>query len=123
MGGLSLREFYVHSHPTLYPLTHSRGNRFEEILFHRLEKVTYFLKEKECDFVLQHEDIVLQLIQVCWQMEDAETRAREIAGLLEARKVTHCDNLYIITHHQEETIEQDGWTIHVVPAWKWMLTK
>lgn len=114
----------------LLPHSQDEGKLLESsVLLHlcrrcgELEKVTYFLKEKECDFVLQHEDIVLQLIQVCWQMEDAETRAREIAGLLEARKVTHCDNLYIITHHQEETIEQDGWTIHVVPAWKWMLTK
>lgn len=88
-----------------------------------LERVTYFMKEKECDFVLQHEDQVLQLIQVCWQMDDNETREREIAGLLEARKETHCDNLYIVTHHQEDTIEQDGLTIHVVPAWKWMLTR
>ena len=114
----------------LLPHSQDEGKLLESsVLLHlcrrcgELEKVTYFLKEKECDFVLQHEDIVLQLIQVCWQMEDAETRAREIAGLLEARKVTHCDNLYIITHHQEETIEQDGWTIHVVPAWKWMLAK
>ena len=114
----------------LLPHSQDEGKLLESsVLLHlcrrcgELEKVTYFLKEKECDFVLQHEDIVLQLIQVCWQMEDAETRAREIAGLLEARKVTHCDNLHIITHHQEETIEQDGWTIHVVPAWKWMLTK
>ena len=114
----------------LLPHSQDEGKLLESsVLLHlcrrcgELEKVTYFLKEKECDFVLQHEDIVLQLIQVCWQMEDAETRAREIAGLLEARKVTHCDNLYIITHHQEETIEQDGWTIHVIPAWKWMLTK
>ena len=114
----------------LLPHSQDEGKLLESsVLLHlcrrcgELEKVTYFLKEKECDFVLQHEDIVLQLIQVCWQMEDAETRAREIAGLLEARKVTHCDNLYIITHHQEEAIEQDGWTIHVVPAWKWMLTK
>ena len=114
----------------LLPHSQDEGKLLESsVLLHlcrrcgELEKVTYFLKEKECDFVLQHEDTVLQLIQVCWQMEDAETRAREIAGLLEARKVTHCDNLYIITHHQEETIEQDGWTIHVVPAWKWMLAK
>ncbi|MGM9759773.1 MAG: ATP-binding protein [Parabacteroides sp.] len=86
-----------------------------------LEKVTYFMKEKECDFVLQREDQVLQLIQVCWQIDDDETREREIAGLLEASKVTHCDNLSIITHHQEDIIEQNGLTIHVIPAWKWML--
>ena len=88
-----------------------------------LEKVTYFMKERGCDFVLQHEDEIQQLIQVCWQMDDADTREREIAGLLEAHQLTHCDNLLIITHHQEETILRDGLTIQVVPAWKWMLSK
>ena len=114
----------------LLPHSQDEGKLLESsVLLHlcrrcgELEKVTYFLKEKECDFVLQHEDIVLQLIQVCWQIEDNETREREIAGLLEAHKVTHCDNLSIITHQQEETIQQDGLTIHVVPAWKWMLAK
>ena len=114
----------------LLPHSQDEGKLLESsVLLHlcrrcgELEKVTYFLKEKECDFVLQHEDIVLLLIQVCWQIEDNETREREIAGLLEAHKVTHCDNLSIITHQQEETIQQDGLTIHVVPAWKWMLTK
>lgn len=114
----------------LLPHSQDEGKLLESsVLLHlcrrcgELEKVTYFLKEKECDFVLQHEDIVLLLIQVCWQIEDNETREREIAGLLEAHKVTHCDNLSIITHQQEETIQQDGLTIHVVPAWKWMLAK
>ncbi|MGM9689129.1 MAG: ATP-binding protein [Alloprevotella sp.] len=88
-----------------------------------LERISYFMKEKECDFVLQHEDQVLQLVQVCWHMEDNDTKEREIAGLLEAHKVTHCDKLFIITHHQEETIERDGLTIRVVPAWKWMLSR
>ena len=113
----------------LLPHSHDDGKLLENsVLLHlcricgEQEKVTYFQKDGECDFVLQHEETVLQLIQVCWRMDDTETREREIRGLLEAHAVTHCDNLSIITHHQEETITRDGLTIHVVPAWKWMLT-
>ena len=112
----------------LLPHSQDNGKLLESsVLLHlcrmcgELEKVTYFMNERECDFVLQHEDQVLQLIQVCWQMDDAETRDRPIRGLLEARKVTPCDNLTIVARHQEETIERDGLTINVMPAWKWML--
>ena len=114
----------------LLPHSQDHGKLLESsVLLHlcrmcgELEKVTYFMNDRECDFVLQHEEQVLQLIQVCWQMDDAETREREICGLLEAHKVTLCDNLTIVTHHQEETIERDGVTINVMPAWKWMLMR
>ncbi|MGM9810705.1 MAG: ATP-binding protein [Paludibacteraceae bacterium] len=112
----------------LLPMSQDDGKLLESsVLLHlcrkrgELEKISYFMGEKECDFVVQHEDQVLQLIQVCWQMDDAKTREREIAGLWEAYKQTGCSHLSIITHQQEETIEHNGLIIHVVPAWKWML--
>lgn len=114
----------------LLPHSQDNGKLLESnVLLHlcrkcgETEKVSYFMKDKECDFVLQHEDEVLQLIQVCWQIDDSETMEREIAGLLEANKVTQCENLCIITHQQEETIERDGLTISIIPAWKWMLMR
>ncbi|MGN0235406.1 MAG: ATP-binding protein [Paludibacteraceae bacterium] len=112
----------------LLPMSQDEGKLLESsVLLHlcrkcgELEKISYFMGEKECDFVLQHEDQVLQLIQVCRQMNDPKTREREIAGLWEAHQQTGCSQLSIITHRQEETIEHNGLTIHVVPAWKWML--
>jgi len=30
--------------------------------------------------------------------------------------------MFIITHDDEEAILQEGKTIHVIPAWKWMLS-
>jgi len=51
----------------------------------------------------------------------SETRRREIAGLLEASKVTECDNLLIITNDEEAVWNVDGKTIKVTPAWKWLL--
>lgn len=65
----------------------------------------------------------MMLLQVTWSMADAGTRAREINGLLEASSVTGCDQLFIITNEDEETILADGKTINVLPAWKWVLGK
>ncbi|MDE7374832.1 MAG: ATP-binding protein, partial [Odoribacter sp.] len=61
------------------------------------------------------------LIQVTWDMSDDNTREREINGLLEASKVTRCDKLTVITVDEESSFERNGKTIHIVPAWKWML--
>ncbi len=65
---------------------------------------------------------VERLIQVTWDMADAETRRREIDGLIEASAATGCDNLFIITADTSEEIQlPDGRAIHVVPAWRWLL--
>ncbi|MDE6870601.1 MAG: ATP-binding protein [Bacteroidales bacterium] len=85
------------------------------------DRIFYFQESVECDFVVQRNEHVDELIQVTWDMSDDNTREREINGLLEASKVTKCDNLTIITIDEERYFERNGKTIHVVPAWKWAL--
>lgn len=86
------------------------------------ERVSYYLGKTECDFVLQREDTVAELIQVCWDMSSPETRSREVAGLVETSEVTGCDNLTIVTNGESSGMVNEGKTIRVVPAWKWLLT-
>lgn len=112
----------------LLPQRNDEGKLLENNVFLHLnrnrqpyEKITYFKENCECDFVVQHDDLVTQLIQVTWTMADPATKEREINGLLEAAKVTGCANLTIVTFDEESTITTDGYTIHSVPAWKWML--
>ena len=85
------------------------------------EKICYYLGDKECDFVIQTETAVKELIQVCWDMKDKETRDRELDGIREAASLTRCPNLTIVTRDQEEDVEDPRGTIHIVPAWKWFL--
>ena len=85
------------------------------------DKITYYQGNCECDFVLQREDSVIQLIQVTWDMVDESTREREVKGLLEAASVTGCENLIIITKDTENIFVRDGREIRVIPAWKWLL--
>ena len=114
----------------LMPQSNDNGKNLENTVFMELyrrrmpsDKISYYQEKTECDFVIQREDSVMQLIQVTWSMTDDETRKREIKGLLEASSATGCDNLLIITDDEENSLEADGKKVNVVPAWKWLLNK
>lgn len=54
-------------------------------------------------------------------MTTQATRDREIKALVDFSKVFKLDRALIITYDEEETIEKDGLTIEVIPAWRWLL--
>ena len=68
-------------------------------------------------------DEVKRLIQVTWDMSDAETRTRELAGLLEAAKATGCGDLTIITRDEEDEEIRDGLNVRIVPVCRFLLTR
>lgn len=112
----------------LMPQSDDNGKLLENTVFmslHRTimpsDRITYFQEQTGCDFVIQHNEHIGQLIQVTWDMTDEDTRRREVTGLLEASKVTKCDNLLIITKDETDEMVVEGKTIRVVPAWKWLL--
>ena len=80
---------------------------------------SYFLKRRtEIDFYVPEEEL---LIQVSYSINDKETAKREIKALSSAMKELNITEGYIITYDEEsEIIIQEG-TIHVIPAWQWML--
>ena len=113
----------------LMPQSNDNGKGLENVVLLQLnrtkqptDKITYYQGDKECDFVLQRNESVVQLIQVTWDMTDENTRAREINGILEASKVTGCNELYIITKEEEGLVEIEGKQIQILPAWKWLLS-
>ncbi|MDE6336779.1 MAG: DUF4143 domain-containing protein, partial [Muribaculaceae bacterium] len=113
----------------LLPQSDDNGKKLENTVFlhlyrHRspVDRIYYCQGEYECDFIVQRGMGIHALYQVCWDISDPATRNREIRGLLEASKITGCTNLYIITSEQQEEITLDNnITIHVLPAWKWLL--
>lgn len=115
----------------LLPQSNDDGKKLENTVFLQLyrqrtpvDRIFYFQGKGECDFVVQRGVDIDSLIQVTWNMDDADTRRREIDGLLEASAATGCDNLHIITaDHSEEINLADGRIIHVQPAWRWLLNK
>lgn len=113
----------------LLPQSDDDGKKLENTVFLQLyrlrtpvDRIFYYQGKGECDFVLQRGMEIDRLIQVTWDMSDADTRQREIDGLLEAAEATGCRNLFIITADSCEEITLDsGATIHVLPAWRWLL--
>jgi len=109
-------------------LSEGRGVFLENLVYLQLRRsgdlnsqFFFFKGKKECDFVVARNQQVEQLVQVCWEIYEAETLKRELAGLLEAAKATGCNNLWLITDHQEDEIQQSGYTIQIMPAWKFCL--
>lgn len=112
----------------LLPQSDDNGKKLENLVFLELyrrrepsDKISYYQGTGECDFVVQREEMVEELIQVTWDMSDPATRQRETSGLLEASRVTGCEKLTIITSNEETTLTEKGKTIRVIPACKWLL--
>ena len=114
-----------------------RENAFAgENLGHRLETIVaiqlirkckaegqdvYYLNDRsgECDFVVCKGNQVLQAIQVSYDISAEKTRKREINGLLLAARQTKCENLFLLTDHESEDIEQDGHRMKIQPVYEW----
>lgn len=60
-----------------------------------------------------------QLIQVCWEMSDKKTFARELHGLKSAMDELSLQTGTIVTWDDETVIENK---IKIIPVWKWLLT-
>ncbi|MEM0236416.1 ATP-binding protein [Thermofilum sp.] len=79
------------------------------------------LNNKEVDFIVKSGGKVEQLIQVCYNVEDFETREREVSALVKASRELNCNNLAIITWDYEGAEKHDGKRIRFIPLWKWLL--
>jgi len=111
------------------------GRLYENVVACKLKKEEvdgklrfYYWKnqqQEEVDFVLQEGLKVKQLIQVCFNIDELDTKNREIRALIKAGKELKCNNLLIITEdtESEEKVEWfgDKATIKFIPLWKWLL--
>lgn len=114
----------------IMPQSEDLGNLLENAVFLALrrrskpeEKITYFNEGAECDFVLQSEDEISQLIQVSWTLDGKETLNRELRGLKVASDATGCRTCKIVTFDESDTIQFEGLEIQVVPLWKFLLNR
>ena len=83
-------------------------------------EVYYFKQQQEVDFyaVIGQQKY---LVNVSYRIDNANTREREIKGLLEAMRYFDCSEAYLVTNETEETISRDRYTIKVIPLWRWLL--
>ncbi|MBQ7381479.1 MAG: ATP-binding protein [Paludibacteraceae bacterium] len=86
------------------------------------EKTMFYYRtrnDKEIDFVLRENNRVKQLVQVSYEMTSEKTIRRECSALVEAAQELRCNDLYVLTYKETQTIEWDGCTIHVLPVMEW----
>lgn len=96
----------------------------------RRKKEIYYWKnaeKEEVDFIIKKDAEISQLIQVCYDITDQDTKKREIRALLKAGKELKCKNLIIITSDKEGEEESEWFGIRAkikfIPLWKWLLEK
>lgn len=83
------------------------------------ENVFYYNSGKEIDFVVSEAHIA---IQVSYSIKDSRTYTREVTPLFKFAQAHPDWTLQIVTYEEEDSLNADGTTIHVVPAYKWLLT-
>lgn len=85
--------------------------------------IYYFCdRSGECDFVICENRKAVLAVQVSYDISSEKTKKREIAGLLLAAKKTGCDNLLLLTDHNDEDITHDGHLISVRPVFDYVLS-
>jgi hypothetical protein len=94
----------------------------------RRRKESYYWKnmeKEEVDFVIKNDTKINQLIQVCYDITNPDTKKREIRALLKASKDLKCNNLLVINqdYYGEESLEWFGIKrkVKFIPLWKWLL--
>ena len=106
------------------------GWRLETIVYLELlrrkagtENDIYYFQGRsaETDFVVCDGNKTLAVYQVSYDISNEKTRKREIRGCIAGAKTTKCDNIFLITDHESGTIEEDGYTIQVIPVWEWLI--
>jgi predicted AAA+ superfamily ATPase len=102
--------------------TEDRGRLLENMVFMHLRRQTrelyYFSETRECDFVVFKNGKLLDLIQVCIQL-DHDNLDRELAGLTEAMDFFNKKEGVIITGNQSDSFNKNGKTITAIPFYKW----
>ena len=103
------------------------GKLMENAVFLELKRrklETFYWRDyqgNEIDFIVSKGKKIEQLIQVCYDISDYETKEREIKGLLKASKELKSKNLLCITWDYEGKEEIKGNKIKFVPLWKWLM--
>ena len=103
-----------------------RGRLLENAVFLELKrrgKQLFYYKTPLCevDFVIREGGRDKELVQVCWDLSDSATKARELKALKKAAIDLKLDKATVVTVDQKETIMHEGLKVEVVPAHEWFI--
>lgn len=102
-----------------------KGKLLENLVAMELRKqgleLLFVKGTQECDFVVQQPNGDWLPIQVCYELGDPATRAREVAGLVAACRFCDTQASIILTMDEESEWQESEVTVRVWPVWKWLL--
>ncbi|GAA0880095.1 ATP-binding protein [Algoriphagus jejuensis] len=95
-----------------------RGRRFENMVFlhfrRTYQEIYYFVEQNECDLVIFGRQGLVELVQVCVQL-NSENLKRELDGLWEAMRFFGKKEGLLVTFAQDDNFEQNEYRINVIP--------
>ncbi len=106
------------------------GRLMENIVFLELKRaqneapgleIYYYKNGIEVDFLLKEKLEIKRLVQVCYDIEDPDTKEREIKALLKASMELKCSDLLVITWDREGEERIGNKKVVYLPLWKWLL--
>ena len=103
------------------------GHKLENVLFWHLSRkakdITYHVdsQDRECDFVVEHDDGSFSVVQACYELTDDNTE-RELEGLVSAAKRLGLKSGVIVTCRQSDEAIHDGCEISIVTAYDYLST-
>jgi predicted AAA+ superfamily ATPase len=114
-----------------FRFSQDQGHMLEMLVFLELKRhgqeMYYHQNQKECDFLIKKGSKITQAIQVSWSLRDPQTKAREVAGLVEALQEHKLKTGLILTEDEfsEEIVKtpQGKLKIQIMPVWRWLLSK
>ena len=90
----------------------------------RGKQAFYYKQEQEVDFIITELGKPVDAIQVCYSdLENRETRDREINALRECLMALDLPSGKILTLSLEDTLLREGKTIHLIPLYQWLSGK
>lgn len=107
-------------------VTPDKSRLLENLIFNYLDRghdeIHFYRSQnhKEVDFYVADQGSEA-LVQVCYDLEDPDTRSREINSLFAAMQELNLDTGYVYTLNSSEEVLTAGKTVKVLPAWKVML--
>jgi hypothetical protein len=107
-----------------------RGRTLENIVFLQLRNKRrvldfeiYYYKDRrhEIDFLCERRGRIVKLVQVAYEIADPKTRERELSALFDLGREFKCNDLLLVTDHDNEIVERDGSKVRVVDIVAWLL--
>lgn len=108
----------------------SRGRRLENAVFLALRaardegdyEITYYRDQShEVDFVIVRLGKATRLVQVSYSLDNPKTRKRELSALFVVGEKLKCDDLLLVTDHEDGTETDGRRTVKIVNIVDWLL--